>query len=109
MLFAIRTLWAYSPLMWTFWHVRGHQDDHSSPENLDRWAKLNMEMDKRAKQHMVIAKHPPRHYMIAAEPWSIWYCGKKLMSDLSDTLYDLVHLEEAKAYWKQMINCLILI
>jgi hypothetical protein len=61
-------------------------------------------MDKRAKRHIDIAKRSPRHFMIAAEPWSIWYGGKKLMSDFTDTLYDLVHLEEAKTYWKQKDN-----
>jgi hypothetical protein len=57
--------------------MKGLQDDHSPHENLDRWAKLNMEMDKRAKQHMEIAKHSPMHFMIMMEPWSIWYHGKK--------------------------------
>jgi hypothetical protein len=57
-------------------------------------------MDQRAKQHMEIAKRSPRHFMIAAEPWSIWYQGKKIMSDLSETVYDLVHSDDAKEYWK---------
>jgi hypothetical protein len=104
LLFAIRNLWAYSPLTWKFRHVKGHQDDHSPHEKLDRWAKLNVEMDKRAKQHMEIAKRSPRHFMIAAEPWSIWYHGKKIMSDLTETLYDLVHSDEAKEYWKRKDN-----
>jgi hypothetical protein len=55
LLFAIRTLWAYSPLTWKFCHVKGHQDDHSPQEHLDRWARLNIEMDKRAKGHIEIA------------------------------------------------------
>ncbi len=58
-------------------------------------------MDKRAKQHIEIAKRSPRHFMVAAEPWSIWFNGKKVMSDLTETLYDLVHSEEEKDYWKQ--------
>jgi hypothetical protein len=81
--------------------VKSHQDDHSPHENLDRWAKLNVEMDKRAKQHIDITKRSPRHFMVSAEPWSIWYHGKKIMSDLTKTLYDLVHSDEAKEYWKQ--------
>jgi hypothetical protein len=56
LLLAIRTLWAYLPLNWKFCYVKGHQDDHSSPTDLDRWAKLNVEMDTRAKRHMEIAK-----------------------------------------------------
>jgi hypothetical protein len=29
---AIRTLWAYSPIVWRFKHVKGHQDDHNALE-----------------------------------------------------------------------------
>ncbi len=103
MLSAIRKLWAYSPLTMKFCHVKGHQDDHSTPKDLDRWAKLNMEMDTRAKRHLEIVKRSPRHYIIMAEPWSLWCSDKKIILDLSDTIYDLVHSEEAKAYWKQKI------
>lgn len=94
----------FAPLTWKFRHVKGHQDDHSSHDQLDRWAKLNVEMDSRAKRHIEIAKRSPRHYMIANEPWSIWYEEKKIISDLTETIYDLVHSEEAKVYWKQKDN-----
>jgi hypothetical protein len=104
LLFAIRTLWANSPLTWTFRHILGHQDDHSSLENLDRWAKLNIEMDSRAKKHMPIAKHSSRHCMIFAEPWSLWIQGGKIATELSDTIYDLVHSTEAKNYWTNKDN-----
>ncbi len=36
LLHAIRNLWALSPLTWKFRHVKGHQDDTNSIENLDR-------------------------------------------------------------------------
>jgi hypothetical protein len=51
--------------------MKGHQDDHTALESLDRWAKLNIEMDAKAKNHMAIARRTPRHYMIAHEPWSL--------------------------------------
>jgi hypothetical protein len=70
---AIRYLWASSPLQWKFRHFRGHQDDHADVRDLDRWAKLNIEMDANAKQHMSHARRSPRHFMVASEPWSIWY------------------------------------
>ena len=98
---AIRYLWASSPLQWKFRHVRGHQDDHADARDLDRWAKLNIEMDANAKQHMSIARRSPRHFMIASEPWSIWYQGQKITSDLSNTVYDLVHSNEMKEYWSR--------
>jgi hypothetical protein len=99
MLFAIRSLWALSPIKWKFRHIMGHQDDHVALDKLDRWAKLNIEMDKRAKQHIHIAQRSPRHYMIYAEPWSVWSHGKKIVTDFSDTIYDIVHSNEAKSYW----------
>ncbi len=49
MLLAIRQQWAYSPILWKIRHVEGHQDDMQSVESLDRWGKLNVEMDKAAK------------------------------------------------------------
>ncbi len=101
---AIRTLWAYSPISWRFKHVKGHQDDHTALGSLDRWAKLNIEMDAKAKNHMAIAKRPPHHYMIVHEPWSLWFEDKKITSDLPITIYDLVHASSAKEYWRQKDN-----
>jgi hypothetical protein len=59
---AIRALWTQSTLLWTFRHIKGHQDEVTPNCELDRWAKLNIEMDTWAKSHMVIAKRSPRHY-----------------------------------------------
>lgn len=101
LLFAIRKLWAESPITWKFRHIKGHQDDNLPLANLDRWAKLNIEMDTRAKKHMEISKRSPRHYLLTAEPWSTWYQGGKIISDFSNTIYDLVHSDEIKHYWKK--------
>jgi hypothetical protein len=46
LLMVIRTLWNRSPLPWKIRHVKGHQDDDQDYESLDRWARLNIEMDK---------------------------------------------------------------
>ena len=88
---ALRKLWAYSPLQWSFRHVKGHQDDNLSVACLDRWAKLNIEMDEKAKKHMSIAQRLPRHYHIAEEPWSVWTNGRKIITDWTNTLYDIAH------------------
>ncbi len=71
---------------------------------LDHWARLNIEMDYRAKRHMEIAKKTTRHYMVALEPWMLWINGRKLISDVAMTLYDLVHSKTAKAYWMNKDN-----
>lgn len=59
--------------------MEGHQDDMQSVESLDRWGKLNVEMDKAAKSHMSIAGQRPRHYVMKYEPWSLWYNSHKVV------------------------------
>jgi hypothetical protein len=81
--------------------VKGHQDDFTSAETLDRWAKLNVEMDAKAKAHIVVAKRSPRHYMVTATLWSLWTNDKKIPTDLPSKIYDAVHSDEAKEYWMQ--------
>jgi hypothetical protein len=96
---AIQHQWKNSPVHWKFRHVKGHQDDHSSFDTLDRWSKLNVEMDHLAKEFLATAKRRPRHYLIKDEPWSVWIGPKKISKDLSSTIYDIVHATEAKDYW----------
>ncbi len=100
LLFALQNLWAYSPITWSFKHVRGHQDDHDTIDNLDRWAKQNVGMDARAKTHLEVARRQSRHYMIKTEPWSMWVEGQKIISDLPMVIYDLVHSSDARGYWR---------
>jgi hypothetical protein len=45
---AIRKMLENSPITWKWRHVTGHQDDDGI-EELDRWARLNVEMDSLAK------------------------------------------------------------
>jgi hypothetical protein len=58
-----------------------------------------VEMDQAAKQNIAIAKQSSFHFLIQYEPWSIWADGHKLITNLSKTLYNIVHSEEAKEYW----------
>ncbi len=95
---AIWTLWAYSSIVWKFCHIKGHQHDNVALDTLDRWAKLNIEMNSRAKQHQNKACRSPRHYLLSSEPWSLWINNQKIVYDLPNTIYDFVHTEEAKAY-----------
>jgi hypothetical protein len=57
---AIKHQWKYSPLLWRVRHVKGHQDEHTDLQNLDRWGKLNVEMDRLAKSFIGSAKMSPR-------------------------------------------------
>ncbi len=84
----------------------GHQDDEKAAEDLDQWARLNIEMDSLAKQHIAIAKQRPWNFLIKQEPWSIWLGDIKLVKNLHSNLYNFVHSEEAESYWtaKQRIT-----
>ncbi len=50
---------------------------------------------------MHIAKHSPRHFLVANEPWSVWCNGQKITANFTETIYDLVHSDEAKTYWSK--------
>ncbi len=59
---AIKHQWQHSPILWKVRHVRGHQDKHTAIDNLDRWSRLNVEMDQLAKAYIEVAKVRPRHF-----------------------------------------------
>jgi hypothetical protein len=57
-------------------------------------------MDAAAKQYLQVASSSARHHYTANEPWSIRFLGIKLTSPLDDTIYDIVHATQARAYWQ---------
>lgn len=89
-----------SPITWKPRHVKGHQDNNVDAE-LDRWAKLNIEMDEKAKLHWAttcdVARNPEQHLL--EEPWSAWIGDKKVSKDLRSTIIDHIHGTAIKAYW----------
>jgi hypothetical protein len=89
----------YSPLLWKIRHVKGHQDDHTAVQQLDRWGQLNVEMDLLAKAYIPFAKCQPRHYTISGKHWFLWVGGKKIVKDIAETLYEIAHVESVKQYW----------
>jgi hypothetical protein len=95
----IQHLWKHSPIEWKVRHVKGHQDDFKSSNDIDRWGTLNIEMDSLAKGHISYAKTCPRHFALSYEPWSLWRNGEKIEKKLDQTLYELVHAHIAKDYW----------
>jgi hypothetical protein len=96
---AIKHQWRYSPILWKVRHVRGHQDKHTAINNLDRWSRLNVEMDQLAKAYIEVAKVRPRHFSISGEPWSIWIENKKITKDIASTIYEIAHVDQIKQYW----------
>jgi len=94
---AARRAVTISPIKWHTRHVRGHQD-RDKAHQLDKWERLNIEVDAEARDFLHTAKRIPRHYIIGLEPWSLWYNEEKL-SKIPSILYDLVHSREARLYW----------
>jgi hypothetical protein len=52
LLHSCQLLIAQSPVIWCSRHVHRHQDDHRRYKYLDRWEKLNVNMDTSAKLHL---------------------------------------------------------
>jgi len=46
---AIKHEVADSPIKWTFKWIEGHQDDHVAADQLDEWARANVQADTKAK------------------------------------------------------------
>lgn len=93
-------------IKWLANHIERHKDEEKAAEDLNKWARLNIEMDSLAKQHIAVAKQRPRHFCIKHELWAVWTANTKLVKDLNTNIYNLVHSEEAKQYWigKQRIE-----
>jgi hypothetical protein len=56
-------------------------------------------MDMKAKQFMDFAQNSLRHFYTINEPWSLWIENCKITTDLSNTIYDVVHAPAARIYW----------
>jgi hypothetical protein len=96
---AIYTLRRASTIVWSFRHVKGHQDDHST--DLDVWAQRNVQMDLNAKVHLSKARSSPRHYDIPGEPWQLWVNGQKVKAAIFSTIYSHVHNGDGELYWAE--------
>jgi hypothetical protein len=101
LLLAIRHLLSLSPLQWQTTHIKGHQDDNTPVSLLDRWAKLNIEMESMAKKYLPLVHRQPRYFAIPSKPWSLWRHQSKLGTNLNEVLYNIVHATRAKIFWKK--------
>jgi hypothetical protein len=96
---AIYTLRRASKIVWSFRHIKGHQDDQST--DLDVWAQRNVQMDLNAKAHLAKARLVPRHYDIPGEPWQLWVNGQKVKAAIFPTIYSHVHNRDGELYWAE--------
>jgi hypothetical protein len=86
LLSATRKMLAESPVSWTWRHVEGHQDDDGI-EELDRWAKLNIEMDNLAKVYWnELQEEQSANATITGEYWPVYIRGAKISSRLDEKI-----------------------
>jgi Reverse transcriptase (RNA-dependent DNA polymerase) len=100
---ATRTLASQSKVRWTPRHIKGHQDDHKDYDELDRWAKLNCDMDRKAKAHwerVAIESRLPI-WDIFGEPPSCWINGTKTYKALQSEIITGIHGTAAKERWNK--------
>ena len=93
---------AGSPIKWTCRHVAGHQDDDGI-EVLDRWAKLNIEMDNLAKVYWndMCNQHQVENFPITHEYWSVHIHGQKISSRLDECIHEHIVGRAQCDCWEQ--------
>ena len=110
---SIKEALAVSPLTWTFEHIDGHQDDHMSYSQLDRWAQLNVIVDAAAKKKLTnILRHNTRKGHEICIPYThctVKWKGYKayhsnVCSHLSKTLADDINKLRLRQYWEARKN-----
>jgi thiamine phosphate synthase YjbQ (UPF0047 family) len=94
---AIYSLRKSSRISWSFKHVKGHQDDHST--ELDTWAQRNIQMDIGAKAHLWEAKHIDRHFDTPGEPWQLWVKGRKVTRNIQSMINEAIQSKSSEEYW----------
>ena len=83
---------------------KGHQDDKYEDQQLDAWARLNIEMDALPKTHWqrLSSNRPaPFSLPLTGGVWSLWIHGQRLTT-WDKTTADLVYFNaSARKYWQQ--------
>jgi hypothetical protein len=103
LLHSCRLLIEHSPATWYSRHVRGHQDDHGSYTDLDRWEQLNVDMATLAKLHWQTVAHNRRpHFDLPpTTEWSVWHRNRLLTSWSNKVALQLIHAKPTQTYWTQ--------
>ena len=98
---AIRNLRRKMSTQVIFRYVAGHQDDKPG-QQLDRWAKLNIECDLLAKlewQEAFYHSYRSKDSKISHEAWSIWVGHEKITGRLRTELEEVTTGSSLLKYW----------
>jgi hypothetical protein len=89
------------PVVFSWRWIKGHQDDMGLLQ-LDKWARINIQMDHHAKMHWRHSHDTPvPNHQFGSEQMSISFQGKKLSSFNRKELYTEIVGVHLKAYWKR--------
>jgi hypothetical protein len=87
-------------IVYKWHHVQGHQDTHPPKSNeLDIWAKLNIEADRIAKARVHLLKHNITTYSLPNETWTISLDGYKVCKNLEETVYEFISATTMRSFW----------
>ena len=108
---SIHRLIDFLPINWTFRHIKAHQDDIKSYDELTRWEQLNVEADTLAKEHMkeMISEDNwmnERPTLLPMETCIITWTDSqgrshRISSNLTKVLNDKLGCTQLREYWKK--------
>jgi hypothetical protein len=99
LILATRGLVKKSKWVWTWKHVKGHQDDNAPIKSLDILSQLNIWMDSEAKTHWAATVGRQHDVRIDGEPWRVTLEGHKVTAQLRESLRDFINSKTALCYW----------
>ena len=95
------------PIKVTGRHIEGHQDKHKSFHRLDRWAKLNVQMDATAKDLLrkrIAQGHISQPAPLGNETLQVYFRGNKLSRVNKTKLYETIYGEKLLQVWQKRHN-----
>ena len=95
------------PIRVTGRHIEGHQDKHKSLHQLDRWAKLNVQMDTIAKdllRERIAQGHISQPAHLGNETLQVYFRGNKLSRVDKTKLDETIYGEKLFQVWQERHN-----
>ena len=100
---ACRLIIRDSPITWHAHHVKAHQDDHITYNDLDRWGQLNVDMDTVVKPHWQQVNNNKQAYfsLPPVTEWSLWRHQHRITSLSETSRLELIYQQPSQGYWKK--------
>jgi hypothetical protein len=86
-------------ISWQYLHIKGHMDDTIHYNDLDRPSQLNVIVDYIAKAFLNDPEAVPNYHQVHSPAWSLFIHDIALLTNINQSIYDLVHTPTAQQYW----------